>query len=235
MKMGGYAVCADVSMVDNLQYQCMCELVSQTRQRKAEQYIFQEDKILCVAGELLLHYLLSFKHAYSPGLFELQSNARTKPCFTKKGIPDFNISHTRGFVVAIVSEQGNVGIDVENCMNEQLIDITSILRLCCSGEEQDYITAGEEDVRRRFYQVWTQKEAHFKMTGEGLSIGKMRKTSFVNDSDLLWTIQYKHYTIAVCGIKKRDLKIKFVSASEFSEVCEAVRKWHGASNRNMGC
>lgn len=85
-----------------------------------------------------------------------------------------SISHCDQLVVCAVSE-APVGIDAELV---RPIDLR-LCELACVPEEQDYILAGrplpkdplcrEPSILRRFFEVWTAKEAYFKKCGTGIT------------------------------------------------------------------
>src|SRR5690606_33277913 len=46
--------------------------------------------------------------------------------------------------------------------------IDDMLMACFSPEEIKFITARKDDMRHRFFTLWTRKEAILKLTGEGI-------------------------------------------------------------------
>lgn len=72
------------------------------------------------------------------------------------GMPDFNISHSHELVACAVTDQGNVGIDVEH-VRELKTDFGRIL----TPKEQEAVRAEPAS----FFDFWTQKEAVIKADG----------------------------------------------------------------------
>jgi 4'-phosphopantetheinyl transferase len=73
--------------------------------------------------------------------------------------PDFNISHSKDMVVCALSTEWKIGIDTEKLRD---IRIESFQRFL-SARERAWV-GGE---RRRFFELWTQKEAIVKGCGDG--------------------------------------------------------------------
>lgn len=76
----------------------------------------------------------------------------------------FSISHTRGAVAAVISEQP-VGVDVERL---RMIK-HRIAKRFFTQVEQAYIEEVEDLRDQRFFEIWTRKEACIKQTGKGLA------------------------------------------------------------------
>ena len=64
--------------------------------------------------------------------------------------------------------------------DEWFDDVTEIIKFFNSEEEKDYVLAGfkhsaddkiisDENVKKRFFEIWTAKEAYFKMKGSGIT------------------------------------------------------------------
>lgn len=123
---------------------------------------------------------------------EIVKTEKGKPYF--KYIPDlfFSISHTDGLTVITVSDC-EAGIDVEKIKKADLRVARRFLK-----EEIDYIT--EKDSDRRFFEVWTKKEAYLKCKGTGLSGG----LNSVNVLELPFeTMNYEDYIISVYSQTKK--------------------------------
>jgi 4'-phosphopantetheinyl transferase len=86
------------------------------------------------------------------------------------GPVDFNLAHTRGLVLIVIGHAVAVGIDVERV--ERVIDEIAIAGVAFSGDElAGLVRLAPPARRRRFYELWTLKEAFLKATGEGLTGG----------------------------------------------------------------
>lgn len=125
---------------------------------------------------------------------EIVKTEKGKPYF--KYIPDlfFSISH-KDEVTVIVLSDCEVGVDVEKIKKADLRVTRRFLK-----EEIDYITKCDSD--RRFFEVWTKKEAYLKCKGTGISGG----LNSVNVLNLPFeTMAYEDYIISVYSETKNDL------------------------------
>lgn len=119
---------------------------------------------------------------------EIVKTEKGKPYF--KNIPNlfFNVSNKDSLTVVAIADS-EVGVDVERLKKANLKVIKRFLK-----EEADYITQGDSD--RRFFEVWTKKEAYLKCKGSGLSGG----LDSVNVLNLpIKTTEYEGYIISVCA------------------------------------
>ena len=73
----------------------------------------------------------------------------------------FNISHSKGLVVIAISNDSNIGVDVERIrdFDAKMIDYISF------KEEKAFIKDNKS-----FYKIWTNKESLVKCVGTGLTI-----------------------------------------------------------------
>lgn len=78
----------------------------------------------------------------------------------------FSLSYTENKSMIGVAEGLAIGVDIE--WSRRPIVIDDMLSACFSANEIDYITAQEDDMYRRFFTLWTRKEAILKLTGEGI-------------------------------------------------------------------
>lgn len=81
----------------------------------------------------------------------------------------FNISHTDGLIICIVSKGCDVGIDIETIKTmpfEIINDIFTPLQT-----QYIYSTKSEWEINSRFYEIWTRKEAYLKSLGTGIVEG----------------------------------------------------------------
>ncbi len=97
---------------------------------------------------------------------------------------DFNISHSGDLAVCAISTSGRVGIDVERTREIRIEALQNILHPC----ERVWVGADQ----RRFFKLWTQKEAIVKCFGKG-GIVNLRKT-VINAceggiEDQLWSLR----------------------------------------------
>lgn len=117
------------------------------------------DKQLSVCGKLLLLELLK-EHNSKNSLADLKYNEYRRPCFDCR--PDFNIAHSGNVVICAMTDEGQIGIDIEEIKQLDFADFTDFF----TGNEWHYINdhANKFD---GFYNFWTRKEAVLKAIGSG--------------------------------------------------------------------
>jgi 4'-phosphopantetheinyl transferase len=80
--------------------------------------------------------------------------------------PHFNLSHTDGLVACAVSNELELGIDVEPVNRKAPLELA---KEHFAPAEQDWIASlPEPEQAFGFWRVWTLKEAFIKATGRGL-------------------------------------------------------------------
>jgi 4'-phosphopantetheinyl transferase len=119
----------------------------------------------------------------------LAANAYGKPYFTDVDNIHFSISHSGRFWICLF-DQENVGADIEDFTNRDmpLKRFRGISERFFTKEEQLYIfdeykpeLQMAEDIKKRFFRIWTAKEAYMKYTGNGFSEG-FTKFSVLDES-----------------------------------------------------
>ena len=121
---------------------------------------FEADRLRTVAGENLARQMLSDRLGCDPVDAPLQWDENGKPVAPGTGLY-LSISHSGAYVVCAVDD-APIGVDVETVRD---VDGKFMNRVC-SQEELAYVMRGG-DVQRRFWELWTAKEAIFKLTGHG--------------------------------------------------------------------
>jgi 4'-phosphopantetheinyl transferase len=92
-------------------------------------------------------------------------HALLRSALAGRGRSYFSLSHVRTCVACAVSDEGAVGIDVEDV--RRIVLDENMLELSCTALEIDRLRAAPSVQRpRAFAQLWTLKEALFKTGGE---------------------------------------------------------------------
>lgn len=73
-----------------------------------------------------------------------------------------SVSHSGPWAVCVTAD-APVGVDVEVVRSAQ----EKFMRRVCSEQEMAYIRPGDDGDCQRFWEIWTAKEALFKLTGKG--------------------------------------------------------------------
>jgi len=173
----------------------LLSLVSKDRQQKISNFKLDIDKKLSLYAEIIVRKYISQKIHLENFEIEFEENKYGKPYL--KGYPDFffNISHTHNAIVVALSNE-LVGVDVEKIKTADL----AIAKRFFSDKEIKYIHSAQFDQDKRFYEIWTRKEAYIKHVGKGLSIPL--KSFDVQDELLkkrIKTFYQDEYVISVCS------------------------------------
>lgn len=132
-------------------------------QEKVLKYRRWEDAQLSILGRLLLTQgLKNIGETYSED--EIIYSKYDKPSLKKSNIK-FNISHSGMLVLCIITDRGEVGIDIEKTNPINIKDF----EMQMLPSEIDTIE-NSLNTQKAFFKYWTQKEAVIKAHGHGLSL-----------------------------------------------------------------
>ena len=133
--------------------------VSEERRRRAEAMGHDADRLRTLAGETLARQMLAERLGCAPENAPLEWDENGKPAAPGTGLY-VSISHSGAYAVCALDEQP-IGVDVETIRPAD----AKFMRRVCTEEELRYLAGG--DPLRRFWELWTAKEALFKRTGHG--------------------------------------------------------------------
>jgi phosphopantetheinyl transferase len=120
------------------------------RMRKADRFVFEKDRLLCLGAGILLHEALGIS-----GEALIRYGKNGKPF--APGYPAFSLSHSGQWcLLATGGICQKIGVDVEE-ISEQNIDIASAVYT-----ESELIWMKSDPVNR-FYRLWTWKESLRKL------------------------------------------------------------------------
>lgn len=153
----------DVS--DNELQHCM-EHMPEQRKARVLRLRSEESRRRTIAGELLARRLIAQQYGISPDCISFGRTERGKPFAI--GLPvEFSVSHSGELVLCAVSDKP-VGADIQRIrpVNDRLI------ARVCTEKELLFVTdkrLSEQEKTKRFFRIWTGKEAYFKFTGTGIT------------------------------------------------------------------
>ncbi len=159
--------CRKITDYTQAQLQGAYAQLSPSRKERIDRLRRPEDRQRSLAAELLVQELL--KEHYGVTGAKLCCKPNGQPYLENCRL-QVSISHCGQMVACAVSKMP-VGIDIERI---RPIDLR-IARHTCVPEELDYLQASERgvcsdpDVLRRFFEIWTAKEAYFKKCGTGIT------------------------------------------------------------------
>lgn len=124
-----------------------------------------------------------------------------KPYIKRKKNLHFNISHTKDMIACGLSDIP-IGIDIEKI---KLLNSAIIERFFTAGE-RDYIFFNNIEQDKRFFEIWTRKEAYVKWIGKGMEIG-FDTFDVVNDTKIK-TMHIDNYILSICANGINDKSIE---------------------------
>lgn len=186
-------------------------LISPSRQDKIRKFHFDRDKLISLATELLVRYCISKDIGVFPEQLEFEYGEYGKPYISC--IPDyfFSVSHSHNAII-FASSDSEIGVDIEK-ITEDSKSVVQIAKDFFTCDEAKYICSSDNNMHKRFFEVWTRKEAYVKRLGTGLYT-PLDSFSVLKEykEDKFVTFQEKEYMISVCC----DIKYNRVSSEHIS-------------------
>jgi 4'-phosphopantetheinyl transferase len=146
-------------------------VLSDAERQRSQRFMFARDRRDYAAAHALTRAALSRCGDLTPEQWRFQEGPEGKPSLAADaGAPalTFNLSHTHGLVACVVAPGADVGIDVEGI--DRPVGAEEIAARFFSPSEQADLARCPADQRaRRFFELWTLKEAYIKALGKGLS------------------------------------------------------------------
>ena len=173
----------------------MLETVSASKKDKLMKYRYAIDRKVGVYAEALLRSLIAKHGGKKNEDIMFEAGQAGKPYVVGAPHIEFNVSHTRNAVAVALSDRP-VGIDVERI---KPIDLT-VAKEIFNENELRWIYVNRQDSVRRFFEIWTQKEAVIKCDGHGLPDDlKATDVMRVPAPKTLHTMCFGEYVVSVCS------------------------------------
>lgn len=181
----------DIRDLSQKEYDSIYQSLTPSRKEHIDRFLREDDRKRSLAGEYIIQKLLSDKFGITDASIERLPNGR--PILNGANL-FISISHCDDIVVCAVSEK-ETGIDTERIKPIKL----SLIKRFCVTEEKEYILKNspysktlpycdDKETLDRFYEIWTAKEAYFKMLGTGIkdlksvNVLNLKRTKFyIND------------------------------------------------------
>jgi len=151
-------------------------LLSNAERSRYQRFNFEQDKHRYLISRGTLRTILSmYLPAYSPQMWQFDQTTNGKPfvastqtCQLNKTL-HFNVSHTKWRTILVFSSSEQVGVDIEWLVRQT--KFKTIIKRFFSDEEVNEIEGlkSESSQRRRFFEMWTLKEAMIKAKGERIA------------------------------------------------------------------
>lgn len=148
------------------EYRRFREIISAEKRERIDRYKHTEDYRRSLLGDVLSRNLLAGMTGKAAGELDICIDEMGKPYVANAKDAYFNVSHSGEYVACIISDRP-CGIDIET-MDKDNLDIA---KRFFARSEYEYISdAPKDEIKRRFYEIWTAKEAYSKYEGKGLGI-----------------------------------------------------------------
>ncbi len=149
----------------------LLKYVSPERQKKIGRYKFDSDKVnslyAAILSRLGITRLLGCQNCDL--IFDYLDNHKpvlNVDCHPDAAAIDFNFSHTKGAVIAGITKDESIGVDIEK-IDDAPFDV---MRLVFHPAEIDYVNSFSGEAKSKaFFEIWTKKEAYTKCLGLGLA------------------------------------------------------------------
>jgi 4'-phosphopantetheinyl transferase len=131
----------------------------------------EEDRRRALRTRVLLRETLSRYAPVAAQDWSFAPGPQGKPGIVAPAAPDlrFNLSHTGTLVVCALTCASEIGVDLEDTTRE--LDPLELADRVCAVEELETLRALAPDARRRrFFELWTLKEAYLKARGLGFAL-----------------------------------------------------------------
>lgn len=155
----------NINDISESDYKYYCSLMSSDKKARIEKYKSNVDKKRSIAGEMLARKMLAEMCSINPEDIVFKRHENGKP-YADNAKAEFNISHSGNYVICAVNDSP-VGADIE-----QIRDLSVYPDKVFTDKERDYIFYTNDDkneTNKRFFKIWTFKEAIIKLHGDALS------------------------------------------------------------------
>lgn len=147
-------------------------LLSAEEKERSERLINSIHRKRMIASQGFLRTVLSLYLQRPAESLEFIRAERGKPSLkrlTEEPDIQFNLSHSHNLAILALAHKQTLGIDIEYS-NPKHKWKKIIHRFYTEAEREAIFNLPESQQEQAFYQVWTRKEAHMKVTGQGLHL-----------------------------------------------------------------
>lgn len=147
-------------------------LLSDAEKERSERFKFYKHRKAFIASHGFMHTVLGYYINTPANEIKFSHTKLGKPALIENQNPDliqFNLSHSNNIAMLAVCKQHALGIDVEYAKRKTEWNGIS-KRFFTPNEQQQLFKLNKDEQKNAFFQIWTRKEAHMKVTGMGLSL-----------------------------------------------------------------
>lgn len=145
----------------------LARLLDDGERAKAARFAFERHRRQHIAAHALKRLMLSAVAPRPPQSWMFETAARGKPRVAPTTGPRFNLSHCDGRVACAVSEDVELGVDVEPLSRHAPLELAP--RYFAPDEAGWLGSLPPPDRPLGFFRLWTLKEAYIKATGLGMA------------------------------------------------------------------
>jgi len=154
---------ADLQVPDWVE-QALWDFLDDDERRRAKAFRFDHLRRRFTVAHAMLRAVLAERLGVPPQVLQFRTGAHGKPALVGDEV-EFNLSHSGERALVAVSDDGPVGVDIEQF--RELRDLPALARRVLSDPEHDsYLRS--VDPTTYFLDAWTRKEAAVKACGEGI-------------------------------------------------------------------
>ena len=161
----------EVERVDAAAWPRLEALLDDSERERARRFHFDRDRLSYVAAHALGRGLLSAWAGGDPSSWRFAVGPHGKPEVVSpfgEPRPRLNLSHTRGLAAAVLTEDHDVGIDVE-WLDRKPASADLARRFFAPAECDQLAAVPPALINETFLSFWTLKESYIKAIGKGLS------------------------------------------------------------------
>ncbi len=145
-------------------------ILSNEESEKHQRFHFKKDRHSYLVSHALVRKVLSRYCDVSAEVWKFSYNQHGKPDISSDiECPNlkFNLSHTDGLSVCVVSLDNDCGVDVENIQRKNKLHSVAE-RMFARQEIETMLACSDSEMQKKFFDFWTLREAYVKALGAGL-------------------------------------------------------------------
>ena len=161
-----------LATIEEASWPRLLDLLDTAERDRAARFVFERHRRQHIAAHALKRLMLSAMAGAPPRSWTFEAPSGGKPRVVTPAVgpgpgPHFNISHCDGLVACAISDDLELGVDVEPVGRKAPLDLA---RTYFAPEEERWLTGlPRADQPLGFLRLWTFKEAYIKATGLGLA------------------------------------------------------------------
>lgn len=190
------------------------ESLSGDERERAVRFAHEKDRHRFIVVRGWLRRLLGGYLQRSPAEIRLEYGSQGKPALPARDNErdiHFNVSHSAEVGVLAFSRGREVGIDVE--LLDPRFDVQGLSSRWFSPLEHEAMQSSPADGRlRRFFQLWTAKEAYIKARGGGLSIPLQDFSIHLCEDRDTWSVESTGNVRAPLFVRRLEIAGNYAAA-----------------------